>query len=71
MLDTANGSKAQGIEVVRPAGRRRTGWSISTLAEAAIDDETALVAVMLVNNEIGVDPAGRRAGAAGARQRAR
>ena len=48
-----NGSEAQGIEVVRlPVGR--DGLIDLDIAEAAIDDETALVAAMLVNNEIGV-----------------
>ena len=45
--------EGQGVEVVRlPVGA--DGLIDLDMAEAAIDDEVALVAVMLVNNEIGV-----------------
>ena len=53
VLDTAEWLEGKGIEVVRlqvGAG----GLIDLDLAEAVIDDRTALVAVMLVNNEIGV-----------------
>ena len=53
MLDTAEWLEGQGVEVVRlPVGS--DGLVDLDMAEAAIDDRTALVAVMLVNNEIGV-----------------
>ena len=53
VLDTADWLEAQGIEVVRlPVGA--DGLIDLNDAEAAIDDRTALVAVMLVNNEIGI-----------------
>ena len=53
VLDTADWLEGQGIEVVRlPVGA--DGLVDLNDAEAAIDDRTALVAVMLVNNEIGV-----------------
>ena len=59
------------LAVVRPARpsrasgsagcrcRRRVS-STSTSLAAAVDDRTALVSVMLVNNEVGTDPAARR-----------
>jgi cysteine desulfurase len=53
VLDTAEWLEGRGIEVVRlPVG----GDGLVDLVEASevIDDQTALVAVMLVNNEIGV-----------------
>jgi len=53
LLDTAEWLEGRGIEVVRlPVGSD----GLVDLAEASdvIDDQTALVAVMLVNNEIGV-----------------
>ena len=53
VLDTAEWLEGQGIEVVRlPVGR--DGTVDLAAAEAAIDADTALVAAMLVNNEIGV-----------------
>ncbi|WP_294122478.1 cysteine desulfurase family protein [Sphingomonas sp.] len=53
VLDTAEWLEGQGVEVVRlQVGR--DGLLDLDMAEAAIDDKTALVAVMLVNNEIGV-----------------
>ena len=53
VLDTAEWLEGQGVEVVRlPVGR--DGLVDLAQAEAAIDDDTALVAAMLVNNEIGV-----------------
>jgi cysteine desulfurase len=53
VLDSADWLEGQGIEVVRlPVGP--DGLVDLNRAEAAIDDRTALVAVMLVNNEIGV-----------------
>jgi cysteine desulfurase len=53
VLDTAEWLEAKGIEVVRL--RVDAGGLIDLdLAEALIDDKTAMVAVMLVNNEIGV-----------------
>ena len=49
----SNGSKGAAFEIVRlPVGP--DGLVDLDMAEAAVDDETALVAVMLVNNEIGV-----------------
>lgn len=53
VLDTAEWLEEQGVEVVR-LGVGPDGLVDLLSAEAAIDDETALVAVMLVNNEIGV-----------------
>ncbi len=53
VLDSAEWLEGQGVEVVRlPVGR--DGLVDLDQAEAAIDDGTALVAAMLVNNEIGV-----------------
>ncbi|HEU0310255.1 MAG TPA: cysteine desulfurase family protein [Sphingomicrobium sp.] len=53
VLDTAEWLEGKGIEVVRlQVGV--DGLVDLDLAEALIDDKTALVAVMLVNNEIGV-----------------
>src|SRR5204862_6611346 len=53
VLDTAEWLEAKGVEVVRlQVGE--DGLIDLDIAEAAIDDKTALVAVMLVNNEIGV-----------------
>ncbi|WP_395000863.1 cysteine desulfurase family protein [Sphingomonas sp.] len=53
VLDTADWLEEQGIEVIRlPV--EADGLVDLALAEAAIDGETALVAAMLVNNEIGV-----------------
>lgn len=53
VLDTAEWLEGQGIEVVRlPAGQ--DGLIDPNQANDVIDDETALVVVMLVNNEIGV-----------------
>jgi cysteine desulfurase len=53
VLDTAEWLEAQGVEVVRlQVGQE--GLIDLDIAGAAIDDRTALVAVMLVNNEIGV-----------------
>ena len=53
VLDTAEWLEGQGVEIVRlQVGR--DGLVDLDMAEAAIDDKTALVAVMLVNNEIGV-----------------
>jgi cysteine desulfurase len=53
VLDTAEWLEGQGVEVVRlPVGP--DGLVDIELTKDAIDDRTALVAVMLVNNEIGV-----------------
>ena len=53
VLDTAEWLEGTGVEVVRlQVGA--DGLIDRDIAEAAIDDRTALVAVMLVNNEIGV-----------------
>jgi len=53
VLDTAEWLEGQGIEIVRlPVGA--DGLIDLAQADDVIDDETALVAVMLVNNEIGV-----------------
>lgn len=53
VLDTAEWLEGQGVEVVRlPVGP--DGLIDLNRAEAAIDVRTALVAVMIVNNEIGV-----------------
>ncbi len=53
VLDTAEWLEDQGIEVVRlPV--ERDGLVDLEAAALAIDDDTALVAAMLVNNEIGV-----------------
>jgi cysteine desulfurase len=53
VLDTAEWLEAKGIEVVRlQVGA--DGLIDLELAEAIIDDRTAMVAAMLVNNEIGV-----------------
>jgi len=53
VLDTAEWLEGQGVEVVR-LGVGPDGLVDLLSAEAAIDDRTAMVAVMLVNNEIGV-----------------
>ena len=53
VLDTAEWLEQQGVEVVR-LGVGPDGIIDLVSAEAAIDDATAIVAVMLVNNEIGV-----------------
>ena len=53
VLDTADWLEGQGVEVVR-LGVGTDGMLDLKAAETAIDDHTALVAVMLVNNEIGV-----------------
>jgi cysteine desulfurase len=53
VLDTAEWLEGKGVEVVRlQVGA--DGLVDLELAEALIDDRTAMVAVMLVNNEIGV-----------------
>ena len=53
VLDTAEWLEGKGVEVVRlQVGA--DGLVDLELAEAMIDDRTAMVAVMLVNNEIGV-----------------
>ena len=53
VLDTAEWLEGRGVEVVRlQVGA--DGLVDLDMAEAVIDDKTALVAVMLVNNEIGV-----------------
>jgi cysteine desulfurase len=53
VLDTAEWLEGKGIEVVRlQVGA--DGLLDLDMAEAAIDEETAMAAVMLVNNEIGV-----------------
>ena len=53
VLDTAEWLEGRGVEVVRlQVGS--DGLIDLDMAEAAIDDRTAMVAVMLVNNEIGV-----------------
>jgi cysteine desulfurase len=53
VLDCAEWLEDRGVEVVRlPVGR--DGLVDLLQAEEAIDDQTALAAVMLVNNEIGV-----------------
>ena len=53
VLDTATWLEGQGVEVVR-LKVDRDGLVDLDKAAAAIDDDTALVAAMLVNNEIGV-----------------
>ena len=53
VLDTAEWVEQQGVDVVR-LGVGPDGLVDLSAAEAAIDADTALVAVMLVNNEIGV-----------------
>ena len=53
VLDTAEWLAARGFDVVR-LGVGRDGLVDLDEAAAAIDDSTALVAAMLVNNEIGV-----------------
>jgi len=53
VLDTAEWLEGQGVELVR-LGVGPDGLVDLLSAEAAIDDRTAMVAVMLVNNEIGV-----------------
>jgi len=53
VLDTADWLEGRGVEVVR-LGVGRDGLVDLSEAARAIDDETALVAAMLVNNEIGV-----------------
>jgi cysteine desulfurase len=53
VLDTAEWLEGKGVDVVRlQVGA--DGLIDLDMAEAAIDDKTAMVAVMLVNNEIGV-----------------
>jgi cysteine desulfurase len=53
VLDTAEWLESRGVEVVRlQVGN--DGLIDLDMAEAVIDDKTAMVAVMLVNNEIGV-----------------
>ena len=53
VLDTAEWLEGRGVEVVRlQVGS--DGLIDLDMAEAVIDDKTAMVAVMLVNNEIGV-----------------
>jgi cysteine desulfurase len=53
VLDTAEWLEGKGVETVRlPVGS--DGLVDLDMAETSIDDETAMVAVMLVNNEIGV-----------------
>ena len=53
VLDTADWLEGRGVEVVRlQVGS--DGLIDLDMAEAVIDDKTAMVAVMLVNNEIGV-----------------
>lgn len=53
VLDTAEWLEGRGVEVVRlQVGN--DGLIDLDMAEAVIDDKTAVVAVMLVNNEIGV-----------------
>ena len=53
VLDTAEWLEGQGLEIARlPVGR--DGIVDLLQAADAIDDQTALVAVMLVNNEIGI-----------------
>ncbi len=69
VLDTCRMLQARGAElVVLPVGS--DGLVDMTAAEAAIDDRTAIVAAMLVNNEIGViqpiERLGQMAHAAGA-----
>jgi len=53
VLDTADWLERRGIEVVR-LGVGPDGLVDPLSVQAAVDHETALVAVMLVNNEIGV-----------------
>jgi cysteine desulfurase len=53
VLDTAEWLEQAGVQVVR-LGVGSDGVVDVAAAEAAIDDGTALIAVMLVNNEIGV-----------------
>ena len=53
VLDSATWLEAQGVEVIR-LGVGRDGLVDLGEAGAAIDEDTALVAAMLVNNEIGV-----------------
>jgi cysteine desulfurase len=53
VLDTAEWLEGQGVDVVR-LGVGPDGLIDLGEAEAAIDSETAMVAAMLVNNEIGV-----------------
>ena len=67
VLDTAEWLEEQGVEVVR-LSVDRDGLIDLDQARAAIDDQTALVAVMLVNNEIGtIQPMAEIAGLAHAR----
>jgi len=69
VLDTAEWLEGQGVEVVR-LGVGPDGVVDLQSAETAIDESTALVAAMLVNNEIGViqpvTPLARMAHAKGA-----
>lgn len=53
VLDTADWLAGQGVEVVRLAVRSDGLVDLDQAAEA-IDDDTAVIAAMLVNNEIGV-----------------
>ena len=53
VLDSAEWLEGRGVEVVR-IGVGPDGLVDPLAAEMAVDDRTALVAVMLVNNEIGV-----------------
>jgi len=53
VLDTAEWLEQAGVQVVR-LGVGSDGLIDLKAAQAAIDDDTALVAVMLVNNEIGI-----------------
>lgn len=67
VLDTAEWLEEQGVEVVR-LSVDRDGLIDLDQARAAIDDQTALVAVMFVNNEIGtIQPMAEIAGLAHAR----
>ena len=50
----SNGSKGRGYRRHPPAGRRRRAGRPRRSSKAALDETVALVAVMLVNNEIGV-----------------
>ena len=69
VLDSCEWLEGAGLRGRAAAGRRRTGWSTLGDVEAALDDRVAIVAAMLVNNEIGViQPVAEIAGA-GARGR--
>ncbi len=58
VLDPLQRLESQGFQIewlpVHPQGRADAGALVLDAAERLIDDETALVCVMLVNNEIGV-----------------